>query len=735
MLPLLHRTKLNSGVVSCTITDKKIFMLDNLYHFYELDASDLSFSKSTQIFKDKEARHKFTHAISGSVDGYLFVTLHNSSQGVILKDGETVAKIANLQWHKATVSSSRFSRDGRYLATGGEDGKTLLFQIPSFKLAGSMLPRPDYIASINFDSKAERIASSSFDGVTVILDIERNLIVGTFELEKTVLEDGVFFDCGNKFFFVCRDGRAGIYNLLTQELTLKEITKEWFTRLRLTTDRRFAIVGTKANKLFIIRLEDLEPIQTLITEHNGISAIDLTIDRLAVAYIDGYIEFYNLQKSLDIFEGLINEGNFLDALRLTKEENVFLSLLPIYTKTMEEQWKKTLKEAIDFLATNRFQEAINLVAPFMDDKRKKEEFSQYAQQIEAVAKFCDAWESKDVQTAYKIAEQSPEVRKLPFFDLLEEYFLQIFNAAKKFLIMDAKNNMPKAQALLKPFLNVKSKKDIAYALLKESNKFQQLDTLLRERKFAELFALAEKHSFLKQTNSYDKAMYIIPQVIDRMNQLMANKNFEKASELSTFLASLAPFKEIGEENLRLIELQKTFLSAVEAKDLKKAYALASEESKLQALPEYSGLNNEFKEIAEQAYNLATDGFTSNVIDHLNPYFEVEYWQEKIASIIKISYLYELDKAAENKATYSDVNWKKSILIYLDRFGLDEEISRICEMRGLMEFMTDIGQGNPKGYKSLPYTYTILIKDVGDANISSSSTDEVDIDALLQEAEI
>ncbi len=735
MIPLLHRTRVNGSVVSCTITNDKILILDNLYHFYELDASDISFTKSVQLFKDKEPRHKFTHAISSSTQNFLFIAQSNSSIGVVLKDDENVQKVTTLQWHKANISSSKFSHNGQYLATGGEDGKTFIFQLPLFRLTASLPPRPDYISAIIFDSTGTKLAVAGFDGAITVLDIERNFILATFEIE-TVVEDGAFIEHGKKIFFACKNGNIGTYNLETEELFLKEVSKEWFTRLKLTADRRFAIIGTKANFLYIIRLEDLEVLNVLVLEHNGISAIDLSIDKCVLGYIDGYIEFYNTQKSLDVFESLIEEGNLFEAIKLTKEENIFLSLMPVYTTAIEKQWKITLKEAIDLLATNKFQEAMNLVYPFMDDKAKKAEFSQYAQQIEAVAKFCDAWESRDVQTAYKIAEQSPEVRKLPFYDLLEEYFLQLFNAAKKLLILDSNANMPKAQALLKPFLNVKSKKDMAHSLLKDCKKFQEADALLKERKFADFFSLAEKHPVLKQTNTYDKAMHIIPQVIDRVNQLMANKQYEKALELSTFLSTLAPFKEVGNENIRLIENQKTFLETVKAKDLKKAYELATQEPKLQALPEYSALNVEFKKIAHEASDLAGDGHTSNVIDLLRPYFEVIYWQEKIASIIKVSYLYELSNAAQNKAAYNDVNWKKSIQIYLDRFGLDEEISRICEIRGLMEHITDTDKGNPKGYKDLPYTSSILMRDTEtsfDGTNSISSTSEVDIDALLEEA--
>ena len=85
-----------------------------------------------------------------------------------------------------------------------------------------------------------------------------------------------------------------------------------------------------------------------------------------------------------------------------------------------------------------------------------------------------------------------------------------------------------------------------------------------------------------------------------------------------------------------------------------------------------------------------------------------------------------------------MNWKKSVGIYLDRFGLDEEISKICETHGLMDCLADTDKGDPKGYLSLPYTYTVLIRDAesGFSTVGGSdpSTSMADIDALLAEHE-
>lgn len=711
-------------------------MMDNLYHFYELELSDLSFSKSVHLIKEKEGRHKFSNAFATSSDGYIFVSPKHSPSGVVLRDKNAVIKISDLRWHKANISTAQFSPDGHFLATGGEDGKTFIFHLPSLKLADSLPPRPDYIANIIFNETNEKLAVTSFDNTITILNLEIGRVQAVVDVES-VVEDGAFIENSSKFFFACRDGSIGIYDIHTKELKVEKLAEEWFTHLQTMPDGKFAIIGSKSNQLYIVRIEDFDVLYQLALQHSGVSAMTLGFNRLIIAYIDGYVEFYDIKKSLDIFQGLIEEGNLFDAIKLTKDENIFLSLLPVYTTAIDTQWKITLKEAIDLLATNKFQEATNLVRPFMDDKRKKAEFSQYTQQLEAVAKFCDAWEAKDIQTAYKIAEQTPELQKLPFYDLLEEYFLQVFNVAKKLLIADMNANMSKAQTLLKAFLNVKSKKDIAQSLLKDCAKFHEADILLKERKFAEFFALAEKYPVLKQTNSYDKAMYIIPQVIDRVNQLISDKKYDKAAELSTFLSTLAPFKNVGQENLRLIEYQQKFMEAINALDIKQAYSLAAQEERLQAMPEYTQLNKDFKECANNASTLAGDGYTNRVVDLLSPYFEVEYWKEKIASIIKISYLYELDNTAENKAAHPDVNWKKSIAIYLDRFGLDEEISRVCETHGLMEYLADTDKGDPKGYLSLPYTYTILIRDTESGAFSDSSSSETtmaDIDALLAESE-
>ncbi len=104
MIPLLHRTRVTGSIVGCTIASDsdKIFMIDNLFHFYELDTEDLSFTKSIQLLKDAKGRHKFTRSLSTSTQGYLFISPSKSSTGVVLRDNKTVIKIASLKWHKAS---------------------------------------------------------------------------------------------------------------------------------------------------------------------------------------------------------------------------------------------------------------------------------------------------------------------------------------------------------------------------------------------------------------------------------------------------------------------------------------------------------------------------------------------------------------------------------------------------------------------------------------------------------
>lgn len=707
MLYIANKFKVNGSVLEIEEIKDTIVVVDNLYYVYVLNKTHLNFEKSINVTKNHEPFHRYAKSISISKDGYLSIPLTKTSKAAILKLENNLHKKNIISWHKADLSFSVFSKDCTLLATGGEDGKTNIFSLPTFNLITSIFPRPDYISCATFSNDSKLIAIASFNKQINIFDIERNIDFAEFDTPD-VVEDMLFFDENKKLFYVCKDGLTGTYNLETKSIiSQNKIIDAWFTTAMLLNDN-FALVGTKDKFISIIRLSDNKSIYTLTMPRMGITKIKKIDGKMYVGYIDGTVDIIDEMKYFDELEVYLKVNDYKKAKEVT-EKNILLRTHPEYIKKMDEGWKDALQKAIDFIAKNKIDSAIEVVSPFIDDPAKNEEFSFYMSQKDYVNRFLDAVESKNLQEAYAIAEQYKDIKKLAIYENLENYWQKVFETSKKLLAANPQLNLTKAQELLKPFANVKQKKDLVYTLLRNTDKYLLADKALKDKDFVEYFRLTEKFPFLKDTEIYKKSLLIGEQLLDKISILEVQRDFQKALEFAKVLSSMSPFKLAATEKTKGIEKKINFLDAYKKKDIQKAFYLIESSPELKALPEFVELNEAFNKIAQKAYDFAFAGDAANALKILNDYLPIKYWSEKIGAIMKTAYLNEIKNfAASEEANKAD--WSKTLIDFIERFGKNDEIEKICEITGLKKYLDAINsKGNIMGYKKLNYLATIIAK--------------------------
>ncbi len=706
MLNIVNKIKLNGSVLDLKVSKDTIIAVDNLYYVYILDSKRYQFTKTTSLSKTHEHWHRYANSFAVSFNNLANIPLLRTSKSIIIECKDKISKKVVLNWHKTDLSSAMFSDDSRFFATGGEDGKTVIYSLPTFNILTALNPKPDYISNINFSSDSKLIAISAFDKSTTVFDLERNFEVCEFNAHD-IVEKCDFFDKNNKLFFVCKDGKSGVFDIENKKLqSMEKISNIWLTAMTLTNDKRYALCGGKDDLLYFIRLEDNKLLYTEKVNHIGISYLRIFDKRLFVGYIDGVVEIIDCDKYLDELEVVLKVDNFHEA-REIAEKNVFLKIHPELTDRLASSWSSVLKNVIDLIAKNKIDEAIKEATPFIDDPVRNEEFSHYMSQRDNVGQFLDAVEDKNIIEAYALAEKYPEIKKLRAFDELEEYWQKMFSTAKKLLSMNPNLNVNKATEILKPFATIRSKKELVLTLLRNSDKYFQADQALKSRNFVEYFRLAERFPFLKETDIYKKTLMIGEQLVDKVSILEGRGDYEKAIEFGKILSNMAPFKKVAISRIRFIERKVSFLEAFKNKDIIKAYSLIESASDLKGLPEFSELVKLFQERSEKALNHAFAGYPKDAYSALEEYHRVDYWADKIGSIMKIAYLNEIKHALE---TYDDgdIDWAKTLSYYVDRYSKDDEIEKICEDGGIKYVLDNIGDsGDSNGYQKLEYIDTIL----------------------------
>lgn len=709
MFPLKNKLRLIGSVLGLATDEDSIIGADNFYNVATFSLQNKAIDQSLQLSKDAEPLHPFSKSIAVShKNGKVAIGFASIPKGIVLKTKPKIAPIAALNWQKLEISKIAFSHDDSHLATGGEDGRVLVYMGENYHLLLSLPPFPDTISTIAFSESGTLIFSACFGKTAMVFDILKNAKIVDFKTD-CVVEDAFFYDENTKLFCVTKNGTF-TYDIRKQKyLCQNALQNSWLTTCQKLPGEEFAVIGGKYNPLRLIHISDNALVDVIPSEYSGATSLFLDNNLLYTGYSNGTIEIVQINAGEEEMLESLAKDDLKSCLKLIKEKNIFLQTLPQYREKLDSLWKDKLLEAIDLLAKDKLQEAQSLVESFMHDSRKKEEFDYYWRQKASVARFMDLIEEKNYTEAYHLIKQYPYLQNTMAYAQLEELWEKTFELAKKLLAQDAQHNIHKAQDLLKPFANIKDKKEAITTLLRNVDKFLQADKEFKAKNFVEYFKLCERFPFLQGTRSYKNALLIGSQITQRISSLENQNDYHKALEVCKLLHAMFPFKNIATEKSKVIGLKQEFSQYCASKQLSKAFEMAETHFELRSMLEYKALYEDFRNHGKTAFASASNGDGRGAVNALKEYLNIDCWQDKIASILKIAYLNEFLQNANQKD--KNINWKESFLYYIERYGKDEELKKVASEMGLEGLLESIDkEGNPQGYLSASLAESLLCID-------------------------
>ncbi|MDE5591729.1 MAG: WD40 repeat domain-containing protein, partial [Helicobacter sp.] len=608
MFPIQTQLRIVGSALAISTDEHSIICVDNFYNIYTFLLKNKIVDKTLQLSKTIDPLYRFSKAVGISKKkSRIAIGFAKSAKGLVLTTEPNISAVAPLKWGKLEISRAAFSDQERYLATGGEDGRVLIYFGEQYNLLCGLSPLPDTISALCFSEDEVLLFVGCYDKSVVIFNTLKNILIveTTFD---SVIEDAFFYDNDTKIFCITRDGKIIVYDFLNREL-LNENTLQsvWPTVCQKLLDRDFVLVGARDKVLRIVHLPTNTLMDSIAMAHTGITSFHINGGMLYIGYSDGAIEMVDMDAGKEEFLKALEENDLKAAIKIIQDQNIFLKTLPEYITKVESLWKDVLKEAIDLLAKDKIEEAVELVEPFMSYRAKREEFDYYWQQKEYVAKFMDFIDKKDYVKAYALLDKYPYLKNTIVYENIEIQWERLFRTAEDLLIKDPALNLPKARKLLEPYANVQQKRQVVTMLLHNTDKFAQANNDYKARKFAEYFRICERYPFLRQTTTYKNALYIGEQILERVSALENQRQYPKAIEMCNLLISMAPFVDIGNAKLKSIEGKHAFIQAYEKNDLKVAFELAEKHYELHSLLECKKLYEDFRDKAQIAFEAAVQG--------------------------------------------------------------------------------------------------------------------------------
>lgn len=706
MLKIKSKIKLIGNVLDIILNDEKDYLfVDQYYRIYKFSLKNFSFSFTKRVAKNAEPHHKYSKAISCSSDSYVILPKTKSSIGSIYKiDNNQITLAARLKWHRADICVSKFSKDNKYLATGGEDGRVFVYTHPSHKFYTFLNRKPDYISAIAFGKNSDYIAYASYDLTLTVYNL--NIESETF-ITKTpsVIEDMAFFDNNKKIFYACKDGQTGVYDIIKNKNKFEETLCCWPTKMMLNTDETYAYIGTREDVIYIHNIQNNFPAWEIKTSFKGITCIKEFEEVIFIGFVNGTIEVVDTFYQTDDFLKLLAAGDYEEAKVFAEENNILLKTLKVYSDVKNHQWKLVLKDAISLIKNNQIENALNIAQPYFEDKDKRKQFREIVEKKSFVKKFLKAYEEKDYKSAYFVADQHPCIKSIGEYQKMEDEFEKIYQFAQKLLIEDVNNNKAKIKLLFEKFDEVDEKKKIINVLFNNAEKYIMAEKYAKAKDYENYFILVLQVPFLKSTQTYQRVYYVCEELVNKIQTYISNKEYTKALENIKLILNLEPFKEYATKTQKYLDNITQFIEKYNQKNYSECYKLLEICPELESTEEYTEMFESIMKIFEEAKKLAQKADVKHTLEKISVFLNTEYWKSKVEATIKIAYLYEMQKEFElNSIT---VDWERTIKKYIGFYGKDDEIKNFCT--SLVGFEKNLDNIKEDKISNMSYVPSIIIR--------------------------
>lgn len=625
--------------------------------------------------KISHERYK-TNVVSFDDNGDFFSVITADCRESRLYNSKTKKAICKVNRHQGEVSCVGVTPSGKYMFSGGEDGKTFVVDIKTGKLAFTLPPHADTINDIVFSSNSQWMATAGYDKKISVFNLVTMTPKDKLRAHSSPIVKMQFLD-DRRLVSIDKDSKAIVWDIDTQKvITRLHGIHDNVTQITKSADDMFLFIGTELGYILIYELETYSLISGRYIKLDG-AITSLCFDKdenhIIIGTQSNELIFYDIYRGVGYLSELLSKERYKEMEEYVKS-NPLLSYTTPY-KSLQLIWEKTLEKFKICLQANNKKLAMKYFNIFKDIPAKNNILQKALKDYGEFDKFSKLVNEKKLALAYSLANANPVYKESDKYQNLESYWKKVFLKAQNILLKS--NNEDVAREMLLPFRGIPEKTMLIQELFAKSMMYKRFKIYYAEKKFKLLLALIDKNQFLKEFPEYDVLMNYADSLYIKASKLMNAGDTHKAIKILKVLVDFDMYKNEAQEYIELVDLKQKFFTAVKEKNIKIAYKLLDSTAELQETQEGIKLISEWEKDLDIADEYASIGDATSIKIKMDKYLEMPSKYMSIATIYSWCYRIQLETAITRKLERSII--EDGIKRYILYFGLQDQIISYFEI--------------------------------------------------------
>ncbi len=661
----------NPIILIKVLDNNRLLVIDNetTIRYLALPTYELASGFKVNI---KHIRYK-SNMLSCSNDGQFLATASADCKESRLYNTKTKKALAKVDRHHGEVSCVGVSPNGKYMFSGGDDGKTFVIDIKTGRLVFTLPVHVDTINDIAFSPNSNWVATASYDKKISLFNIATMNPKGKLKAHAAPIMKLLFLG-HNRLVSSDKNAKVIIWDIQAAKV-LERLNgvHDDVTQMIADKENKFLFIGTA---LGYILLYDLNTYELLSKKYIKLSSTITALtfnsqtDELIIGTEDGMLHVYNIYEGEEELNELLKQKAFT-AIQKAAEVNPILAHTKIYG-LVANMWETTLKKAKLYLQKGDKKTAIALFKHFKNIPDKNKIMQRVLLEYEEFSKFEALAKQGKLPLAYGLVNKYPSYKDSNIYKALEKNWRKAFAQAQKYALQP--RGADQAKEILAPYRGISEKTKLIQELLTEGEVYKRFRVSIGQKDFKICFELIKQHPFLKEFPEYTTIMDYGDTLYIKSQQSIAAGDTHSAIKMLRILHDFADFKEEVKELMLDIENKQKFFNAIEENDIALAYNFLATTEELYDTDDGKRLHQEWSDDLAEANEQAVQGNSKGVEIAFEKYMKVSSKYASIGTVFGWCYMVQLENAIKAKQDQYDI--ENGIKNYMLSFGLQDQIENL-----------------------------------------------------------